>query len=195
MITTKRELKEVLLYEKKCYYDYMFPTKFRVFMGWLRHEPIMQIWRWQKASRKADYYHYLCTKKNNAFLRLFHTIVYIYYGRKRNIMAERLSIEIDTTNIARGFVLFHGGATASGAIMGENCHLHGNNCLGNAGPGSTDTPKLGNNVMVGVGAKVIGAVTIADDVKIAAGAVVVKDITEKGCTVAGIPAVVVKHAE
>ena len=48
--------------------------------------------------------------------------------------------------------------------------------------------------MLGVGAKVIGAVRVANNVKIAAGAVVVKNILEEGCTVAGIPAKIVKHA-
>ena len=47
--------------------------------------------------------------------------------------------------------------------------------------------------MLGVGAKIIGNVKIADNVRIAAGAVVVKDIIENGCTVAGIPAKIIKH--
>ncbi len=42
--------------------------------------------------------------------------------------------------------------------------------------------------MLGVGAKVIGNVTIADDVKIAAGAVVVTSFTEKGIIIGGVPA-------
>ena len=72
--------------------------------------------------------------------------------------------------------------------FGENCHLHGNNCIGNAGPHDLRCPVIGNNVMLGVGAKVIGNVTVADNIKIAAGAVVVTSFTEKGIAIGGIPA-------
>lgn len=49
-------------------------------------------------------------------------------------------------------------------------------------------PVIGNNVMMGAGAKVIGNVTIADNIKIAAGAVVVNSFKEPGITIGGIPA-------
>ena len=48
-------------------------------------------------------------------------------------------------------------------------------------------PKIGDNVDIGVGAKIIGDITIADNVKIGAGAVIVKSITTPGVTVIGIP--------
>jgi serine O-acetyltransferase len=57
--------------------------------------------------------------------------------------------------------------------------------------GSTNgskAPKLGNNVFIGTGAKIIGDITIADNVAIGANAVVVKSITEPGTTWGGIPA-------
>ncbi|HEX6989617.1 MAG TPA: serine O-acetyltransferase, partial [Bacillota bacterium] len=49
---------------------------------------------------------------------------------------------------------------------------------------------LGNNVLVGVGAKVLGAIVIGDNSRIGAGAVVVKDVPPN-CTVVGIPGRVV----
>lgn len=72
--------------------------------------------------------------------------------------------------------------------IGRDCHLHGNNCIGNAGQGLEECPVIGNNVMLGVGAKVIGAIKIADNIKIAAGAVVVTSFEEEGITIGGIPA-------
>ena len=54
-------------------------------------------------------------------------------------------------------------------------------------------PVIGNNVDIGVGAKIIGDITIADDVKIGAGAVVTKSCLEKGATLVGIPAKPVKR--
>ena len=47
---------------------------------------------------------------------------------------------------------------------------------------------LGNNVDIGYGAIVVGDVYIADDVRIGAGAVVTKSCYEKGVTLVGVPA-------
>ena len=75
--------------------------------------------------------------------------------------------------------------------IGKNCKLHGSNCIGNDGK-SLAAPVIGDNVRLGVGAKVIGDVHIADDVIIAAGAVVIDSCDIKGATLAGVPAKVVK---
>ena len=53
-------------------------------------------------------------------------------------------------------------------------------------------PTLGNNVMVGAGAKVLGPIKIGNNVRIAAGAVVLTDIPDN-CTAVGIPAKVVRR--
>ena len=66
--------------------------------------------------------------------------------------------------------------------------LKGNNCIGNDGINSAIAPVIGNGVYLGVGASVIGKVTIADNVWIAAGAVVVSSFTEPGIVIGGIPA-------
>ena len=52
-------------------------------------------------------------------------------------------------------------------------------------------PTLGNNVMVGAGAIVLGNITIGDNAKVAAGSVVVHDVP-RDVTVAGVPAKVVR---
>ncbi|MBT0889312.1 hypothetical protein KJR38_03095 [Streptococcus lutetiensis] len=49
-------------------------------------------------------------------------------------------------------------------------------------------PVIGNNVDIGVGAKIIGNVTIADGIKIGANAVVNKSFYEEGITIVGVPA-------
>ena len=187
---TKHKLEDTLRYEKEQYFKYMFPTRMRRLMGLIKHEPIMSIWRWQKASRKSDYYHFRVENGGS----IFDKIKYIYWISRRNRLGEKLGIELQTENIGKGLFIYHfGGGIVAYGKWGENIHLHGNNCIGNGGPGQHIPPTLGNNVMVGVGAKIIGDVHIADDVKIAAGAVVVKDIPEPGCTVAGVPAKIVKH--
>ena len=191
MITTFTELQDVLAYEKHQYFTYMFPTKWRRIMGYIKHEPIMSIWRWQKASRYSDFYHYRAENEGTIIDKLR----YLYWITRRNRLGEKLGIELQTTEIERGLFIYHfGGGIVANGKWGKNVHLHGNNCIGNGGPGHHIPPTLGNNVMVGVGAKIIGDVHIADNVKIAAGAIVVKDILEPGCTVAGVPAKIVKHS-
>ncbi|MCW3786649.1 poly-gamma-glutamate biosynthesis protein [Plebeiibacterium sediminum] len=190
VITTKKELSSVLKHEKQMYYDYMFQTRSRLFMGWLKHEPIYLILKWQKASRIADYYLYASHHGGNILDKL----LYLFYIRKRNIKANRLGIEITTTNIAPGFLLYHFGATVinGGTMIGKNCRMHGNNCIGNSGPQNPECPVIGDNVMIGVGAKIIGNINIANNIKIAAGAVVVNSVYEEGITIGGIPAKQIK---
>ena len=73
------------------------------------------------------------------------------------------------------------------AQIGENCTFHGQACIGN--DGSTESaPRIGSNVDIGVGAKIIGDITIADNVKIGAGAVVTRSCPEPGVTLVGVPA-------
>ncbi len=49
-------------------------------------------------------------------------------------------------------------------------------------------PRIGDGVMIGAGAKVLGHITVGEEARIAAGSVVLKDVPPH-CTVAGIPAV------
>lgn len=52
-------------------------------------------------------------------------------------------------------------------------------------------PTIGNNVMIGCGAKILGNINIGNDVKIGANAVVLKNV-EENSTVVGIPAKAIK---
>lgn len=183
MITTKEQLRECIAYEKKMYSEYMFPTKARYILSRIKREPARMLLGFLIVSRKSDYY--LNKKVSGGLLSKFN---YIYYLRKRNILGQKLGLEISTNNIGKGFLIYHYNNVVNGnSIIGENCHLHGNNCIGNNGI-TNDSPVIGNNVLIGVGAKVIGGVTIANDIKIAAGAVVVHSFYEEGITIAGIPA-------
>lgn len=74
------------------------------------------------------------------------------------------------------------------ATIGKNCQFHGNNCVGNKGGNSNEAPTIGDNVEIGVGACVIGNITIADNVRIGANAVVTQSCLHKGATLVGIPA-------
>ena len=193
MITTKDQLKEVTTYEENMYCKYMFPTRRRQFMAHIKAEPVYLIMKWQRLSRFTDYYY---SESHKPGASLYSKLAYLYYISKRNRWTRKLGLEIGTENIGKGLLIYHsaGGIVVNGSsVIGKNCHLHGNNCIGNSGPEDNLCPVIGDDVMLGVGAKVIGNVCVANKVKIAAGAVVVKDVLEEGCTVAGVPAKIVKH--
>lgn len=65
---------------------------------------------------------------------------------------------------------------------------HGNNCIGNNRKEDERAPHIGNNVEIGVGAKIIGDIYVVDNVKIGANAVVVKSCFTNGATLVGVPA-------
>ena len=98
--------------------------------------------------------------------------------------------------IGKGLVIDHGTGVVIGetAEIGDNCTLYQGVTLGGTGKDlGKRHPTLGNNVLVGAGAKVLGPINISDNSKVAANAVVLKDIAENS-TAVGIPARVVRQA-
>lgn len=89
-----------------------------------------------------------------------------------------------------GFVIMHpvGVVINSKVSGGANIVVESGVVIGDE---KGQAPKLGNNIFIGAGAKIIGGINIGDNVKIGANAVVVKDVPDN-VTVVGIPAKVVK---
>ncbi|MEM2978825.1 MAG: DapH/DapD/GlmU-related protein, partial [Methanomassiliicoccales archaeon] len=85
-----------------------------------------------------------------------------------------------------------------GVVMGETAEIGDNVCIFQGvtlGGVSTDKgkrhPTIGNNVVIGANATILGNIKIGDNVKIGAGSVVVKDVPPNS-TVVGVPGKVVK---
>jgi serine O-acetyltransferase len=98
--------------------------------------------------------------------------------------------------IGIGIMLDHGTGIVIGetAAIGDNCSLLQGVTLGGTGKESGDRhPKIGANVMIGAGAKVLGNIKVGDCSRIASGSVVLKDVPRE-TTVAGVPAKVVGPA-
>jgi serine O-acetyltransferase len=96
--------------------------------------------------------------------------------------------------IGRGFFIDHGMGVVIGetTTIGNHVTLYQGVTLGGTGKQSGKRhPTLGNNVVIGVGAAVLGAITIGDGARIGAGAVVVKDVPAHS-TAIGIPARIVQ---
>ncbi len=100
--------------------------------------------------------------------------------------------------IGKGLFIDHGSGVVIGetAVIGDYCTIYQGVTLGGTGKQSGKRhPTLGNNVMVGAGAKVLGNFTVGDNSKIAAGAVVLCEVPPDS-TAVGIPAhVVVRRGE
>ena len=97
--------------------------------------------------------------------------------------------------IGKRFFIDHGMGVVIGetAEIGDDCTLYQGVTLGGTGKDvGKRHPTLGNNVMVGAGAKVLGPVYIGSNSKIAANAVVLHPVSENS-TAVGIPAKVVKR--
>ena len=75
------------------------------------------------------------------------------------------------------------------ASIGEGTVVDTHVVIGNRYP-YPGCPKIGRNVYIGAGAKILGGVTISDNVKIGANAVVITDVAE-GCSAVGIPAKII----
>lgn len=73
-------------------------------------------------------------------------------------------------------------------IIGENCIIYQNTTSGEKhGVGIDGAPRIGNNVMIGVGAVILGPIRIGDNVKIGANSVVISDVPDNS-VVCGVPA-------
>jgi serine O-acetyltransferase len=98
--------------------------------------------------------------------------------------------------IGRGFFLDHATGLVVGetASIGDNVSILQGVTLGGTGKEAGDRhPKIGNSVLIGAGAKVLGNITVGDCSRIAAGSVVLKPVPSK-TTVAGVPARIVGEA-
>ena len=101
--------------------------------------------------------------------------------------------DIPGAQIGEGLFIDHGHGVVIGetAIIGNNVTLYQGVTLGGTGKEQGKRhPTLGNNIMVGAGAKILGSVTIGDNCKIGAGSVVLKDVPANS-TVVGVPGRVV----
>lgn len=129
---------------------------------------------------------------------VYHRIAHFLYKKKIYFLARLISqigrfftgIEIHPgAKIGKRLFIDHGMGIVIGetAEVGNDCTIYHGVTLGGTGKDKHKRhPTVGNNVMIGAGAKIIGAINIGDNVKIGAGAVVLKDI-EPSTTAVGVP--------
>ena len=108
---------------------------------------------------------------------------------------RKTGIEIHPgAKIGRRLVIDHGTGIVIGetAEIGDDCLIYQGVTLGGTGKDTGKRhPTIGNNVLIGCGAKVLGPFTVGDNSRVAANAVVLSEIPPD-CTAVGSPARVVK---
>lgn len=134
---------------------------------------------------------------------LYHQAAHFCYCHKMKFLARTISqwsrfwtgIEIHPgAKIGRRLVIDHGMGIVIGetAEIGDDCLLYQGVTLGGTGKDQGKRhPTLGNNVLVGSGARVLGPFKVGDNARIAAGAVVLREVPP-GCTAVGVPARIVR---
>jgi serine O-acetyltransferase len=112
----------------------------------------------------------------------------------QNRISEVFAVDIHpAARIGKGILIDHATSVIIGetAVVGDDVSMLHEVTLGGTGKESGDRhPKVGNGVLIGAGAKILGNIIIGEGSKIAAGSVVLKEVPPHS-TVAGIPARVV----
>lgn len=137
---------------------------------------------------------------------LSHRVTHWLYGHKLFLLARLLShwtrfwtgVEIHPgAKIGERFFIDHGMQVVIGetAEIGDDVLLYQGVTLGGTGVEKGKRhPTLGNNIVVGAGAKILGPIKIGDNVRVGAGSVVVHDVPDD-MTVVGVPARAVREHE
>lgn len=135
---------------------------------------------------------------------MIHRIAHWFYKKNLKVTARAISqlgrfftgIEIHPgAKIGKGLLIDHGSGVVIGetAEIGDNCLIYQGCTLGGTGKENGKRhPTLGDNVMVGSGAKILGPFKVGDGAKIAANAVVLEEVPPN-CTAVGVPARIVRQ--
>lgn len=177
MITTKQEYKQWTSYEMEQYRKIGYKGKVHAF---LLSSEIDYIYEYIKLLRLDEL---LTNTKSKNIIRK--TLV----RRKRNKLGLKLGMSIPVNVFEKGILIYHANGIVinKNAKIGKDCKIHGDICIGNNGI-TEDAPILGDNIDIGIGAKIIGNVKIANNTIIAANAVVTKAFDEENIKLAGVPA-------
>ena len=134
---------------------------------------------------------------------IHYRIAHWFYKRNLKFVARAISqwarwltgIEIHPgATIGKRFVIDHGMGIVIGetAEIGDDCLIYHGVTLGGTGKDKGKRhPTLGNNVLVGNGARILGPFTVGDNARIASGSVVLSEVPPNS-TAVGVPARVVK---
>lgn len=136
--------------------------------------------------------HRLYTHSGGGFLksvaRIFELISYLIHSNNFSAQAD----------VGNGTRIWHRGVGCVvhlHAKIGDNCNIFQNVTIGarfKNGKADSLAPTIGNNVMIGAGAVIIGGIKIGNNVNIGANSVVISDVPDN-CTAVGVPARIINN--
>lgn len=154
----------------------------RLMRSRVQHYDHEKYWRYRRivtdpnrGSRLGDLWRLYYIKRADAFNNAS-------MGTHRNFGARFA----DTPNLPHGL---NGIIVSHNAVIGRNCTIFHQMTIGE---GKNGAPTIGDHVLIGAGAKIIGNVHIGNNVKIGAGCVVAKDIPDHATVVCQPPRIIVK---
>ena len=170
IICSKAEYKRWISYERKKY------KSITILDGLFRFSEDDLIWQYQKRLRKTELYLNTNRKIRYLFCRVLLNRMQFLYG-----------MNVKLNSCGKGLKIMHIGSILTNGDIGEDCSLHVNSMIVSGGS-SQQNPVIGKNVVVGVGAAIVGGVVLGDGIAVGANSVVTQSFTEKGITIAGVPA-------
>lgn len=168
------ELKNILEYERK---RYGIKSNFEYLVKRIYGSENAVIYHWQILLRKIEYF----SKHKD--------VRYYFYKIRFNNLSNKYGLHIPENTCKKGLKIMHLGSILinKNASIGENVSLHIDTAIV-AGGNTNKAPIIGNDVVVGIGAKLIGDITITNGIAIGAGSIVTKSFNENNITIAGVPA-------
>ena len=138
--------------------------------------------------------HQILLRKTEYYINSGHRLLASLYKMRLLQFQIKYGMHIPPNTFGRGLRLMHvGELLVNGRVRGgEDCCLHVNTSIV-AGGFNDAVPRLGNGVLLFVGAVVCGDTYLADDVVVGANSVVTKSVYEENVTVSGNPAQIVSH--
>jgi serine O-acetyltransferase len=141
-----------------------------------------EIQKFKRLLRKAEYY-------KNVKKGFFNNIVYYITKYRFKKQSLKLGFTIPENVFGPGLSIPHYGTIIvnAKARVGANCRIHVSTNIGESG-GVSGAPIIGDNVYIGPGAKIYGAIRIADNIAIAANAAVSRSFLNSNMMIGGVPA-------
>lgn len=191
MIKTKRELKEYLTLESS-FYDSIDTSLRGKIVSYLVKASHIELKKYLRYLRKSEYHYNNSYYKTNNVIYIYHDVLHVLYRRKKNILGRKLGIEIEEGVFGKGLLIYHPGniVVNPDAKIGQNCKLHGSNCIGNKGY-ENKAPVIGNNVELGVGSSIIGNIELKNNIFVGANSIVTRSFSSD-CVLVGTPAHILK---
>lgn len=144
------------------------------------------IWEFEKALRKAEYF-------RNCRKGFLDQVLYFFAYRKYRKLSLKLGFSIPLNVFGPGLSIAHYGniVVNSNARIGKNCRIHVGVNIGASG-GEKQAPTIGNNCYIGPGVKLYGDIELGNNIAIAANATVNSSFLDNNILLGGIPAKKIK---